>query len=253
MKKWLKITFICFGIILVASFVWFDLFFWQENNSLFKNHLLESAKTSDVLIIFNSGGYGTVQMEKAYDFQPLIKGIEGVVNDLGYKASIVPYYRTRDSFLGKAAYLKELLFGFPKESDYLAEELQRFSKENPGKKIIIAGLSNGAGLVNITMEKIKCCQASISAIGFGTPFWSFKKEKPNIINFDNNGQDVLSQGNFLALAWATIKAPFVVFYSQIIGQPISFAKAINVPGHEYDWSKIDSEIKPFLSFVLATN
>lgn len=253
MKKWLKIFLVVIGVLFVVSFIWFDWFFWQGNNRLFESNLTEAGKTSDVIIIFNSGGYGTVHLEKAYDFQPLIKGIQNTIAEKGHTSAVVPYYRTEDSILGKAAYFKEIIFGFPKESSYLAKKLQDFSKVNPGKKIIITGLSNGAGLVEMTMKKITCCQTDFSAIEFGLPFWIGKQDKTNIIYFNNKGEDTFSRGNVPILLWAGIKAPFVMVYSSVIGKPISFPEAMNVPGHNYLWSEIEPQVRPFLDAVLVFN
>lgn len=237
--------------IFIVSFVWFDLFFWQGNNRGFERALAESAQNNNVIIIFNSGGFGTVKPERAWDFQPLINGIKTTLQDLGYSVGIVPYYRTEDSVLGKAAYTKEMIFNFPKESTYLANELKKFSEQNPQKTVILAGLSNGATFVEATMEKIDCCSNKIFSVEFGSPFWSKKQNRDNILYLNNNGSDSLSNGNVLALSWSIIKAPFIMFYTKIIGQPISFPEAMSVPGHQYSWPEVGSQISEFFRQRLA--
>lgn len=251
MKKWVKIFLIVVVAIFIVSFVWFDLFFWSGNNKNFEQNLMKAAQENNVIIIFNSGGFGIVSPEKAWDFDPIIKGIKYTVGNLGYNAAVVPYYRTEDSLLGKAAYFKEVIFGFPKESKYLANELEKFSKQNPTKKIIMAGLSNGAAFADVTMAKISCCEKSISALEFGTPFWIKKQTKDNILYFNNNGRDSFSEGNILTLFWSGIKAPFIMAYSRIINKPISYPEAMSVPGHQYAWQDVGPQVSNFISNELS--
>lgn len=247
MKKWLKITLFIIVSILIVSFIWFDLFFWQKNNNFFEANLKEASRENDLIIIFNSGGFGFVNPERAWDFKPLIEGIKKGAEDLGYKVAVVPYYRTEDSLLGKAAYLKEAMFNFSKESKYLANQLKEFSLFNQDKKIIIAGLSNGAAFTETTIKRINCCENNIFAVEFGSPFWADKKNQANILYLNNNGNDTLSQGNIPALVWSLIKAPFIMSYAKIIGNPISFPEAMNVPGHQYEWKEVGPDILAFMS------
>jgi hypothetical protein len=146
-----------------------------------------------------------------------------------------------------------MIFNFPKGSNYLAKELQNFSKENPDNKIIMAGLSNGAGFADATMEKITCCQDSIFAMEFGTPFWIKKQNNSNIIYFSNNGQDTFSRGNIGDLIWSVFKAPFKMAYGQLTGKPIRFSEAMSVPGHQYTWSEVGPQISQFLGEKLKIN
>lgn len=247
MKNWIKYLLIFIGLTLIVSSIWFDWFFWQGNNKTFEDSLAKATQTSDVIIIFNSGGYGTVRPEKAWDFEPIINGIKQTVESMGYTASVVPYYRTEDSLLGKAAYFKEVLFGFPKESEYLAVELQKFSENNSQKKIVMAGLSNGAAFVGATMDKIKCCQTNIIAVEFGPPFWMQKKNTDNILCLTNNGKDTFASGNIPALIWSTFKAPVLMVYTKVIGKPISFPEAMAVPGHQYNWPQVAPQVSSFVS------
>lgn len=253
MKKWLKIFLIALGAIFIVSFVWFDLFFWQGNNKNFEQNLTSAAEKNNVIIIFNSGGFGIVHPERAWDFEPIIKGIQSVAESMGYSVAVVPYYRTEDSILGKAAYFKEGVLGFPKESKYLASELEKFSKQNPQKKIIMAGLSNGAAFADATMEKINCCENNILALEFGPPFWVKNQNKHNILYFNNNGRDSFSEGNVSVLLWSTVKAPFIMVYTKIIGRPISYPEAMSVPGHQYVWQDVGPQVATFLSNNLSQN
>ncbi|HOS87903.1 MAG TPA: hypothetical protein PL093_00275 [Candidatus Pacearchaeota archaeon] len=253
MKKRYKIIISFIVGILVISFIWFDLFFWSGNNKIFENSLRESAQNNEVIIIFNSGGFGTVKPDQAWDFKPLIEGLQFSIENLGYSVEVVPYYRTEDSWLGKAAYIKEILFNFPKESSYLAKTLENFSKQNPREIIILAGLSNGATFTESTMQKINCCTDKIFSIEFGLPFWSQRQNRSNTLYLTNNDRDAVSNGNILALSWSILKAPFVMSYTRIAGRPISFPEAMDVPGHQYYWSEVEPQISNFIREKIGQN
>ncbi len=36
-------------------------------------------------------------------------------------------------------------------------------------------------------------------------------------------------------------------YAKIIGNPISFPEAMNVPGHQYEWEEVGPDILAFMS------
>jgi pimeloyl-ACP methyl ester carboxylesterase len=116
--------------------------------------ILNVAKDNDVIIIFNSGGWGNTPLEKAEDFAPVIEGIQETLNKWGYRSMIIPYTRTRDDFLGKIAGAKEFFNSFQNSSENLAKEIEFLVKNFPDKKIIIAGLSSGGAFVTETYEKI---------------------------------------------------------------------------------------------------
>ncbi len=46
---------------------------------------------TDVIIIFNSGGWGNTPLEKAEDFATIIRGIQETLNQWGYNSIVVSY------------------------------------------------------------------------------------------------------------------------------------------------------------------
>ena len=91
--------FIFFLVILCGLFFLFGPEVNPEN--LQPQELLNLATQNDVIIIFNSGGWGNTPLEKAEDFAPIIEGIEKTLKDWGYNSLVIPYIRTKDDFLGK--------------------------------------------------------------------------------------------------------------------------------------------------------
>lgn len=197
--------------------------------------ILNVAANSDVIIIFNSGGWGNTPLEKAEDFAPIIEGIQQTLNEWGYNSVVIPYIRTKDNFWGRVTGAKEFFNSFRNSSKDLAKEVELLGKKFPDKKIIVAGLSAGGTFVNETIKKISnTVQNSVYAITAGTPFWTEKLKSENILQLDNNGKDTLAIGEVKSLLLSLIKAPFTgKFYA---------------PGHDYFWSsaEVNSQIVSFL-------
>ena len=85
--------------------------------------LLNSTSQSDVIIIFNSGGWGNTPLEKAEDFAPIIEGIQEILKEWGYNSLVIPYTRTKDDLSGKITGARDFLNSFQSSSEILAEKV----------------------------------------------------------------------------------------------------------------------------------
>lgn len=212
--------------------------------------LLNSAPQNDVIIIFNSGGWGDTPLEEAKDFTPIMEGIQRTLGEWGYTSIVIPFARTKEDLLGRIGGAKELFNFFRVSSDDLAEKVENIAKNLPDKKIILTGLSNGASFVDKTYEKISQeAKNSVYAITVGPPFWAESVESDNVLQLNNNGQDSLVEGKALSLFSTFIKAPFRWIFSKINGQNLKLSQALNIYGHKYDWDspEVNREITSFLA------
>jgi len=240
--------FIFFLVILCALFFLFGPEVIPENFQT--QEILSLASNTDVIIIFNSGGWGDTPFEEAKDFAPIIAGIQDTLEDLGYNSLVIPYKRTKNDFLGKIAGARDFFNSFKSSSKILTEDLEILVEKTPNKKIIITGLSAGGVLVDETMEKIsQKSKNSVYAIVAGVPFWHDNFESENILLLDNNGKDSLAKGDTKSLISAFLGAPFKWIFSKINGQNLTFSQAIQAPGHKYSWSspEVSSQIVTFLN------
>ena len=244
MKKYKIIIFSILGIIVISSF-WFSFFFLNKNINIFEKDLFEAGESSDVVIVFNSGGWGTVSLEKAKDFNPIINEIKRILEDNNYKVSIVEYHRTEENIIAKLGSLKEIIFNFSQSSNFLAEKIESFISNNPERKIIMAGLSNGASFANSVMSKIEKNMDNVFSIELGAPFANYRETNKNILEL-NNETDFLANGDIKELSFSVIKAPFVWLYDNIRGESISFFEAMSIKGHNYDWQEVGQEISSFI-------
>jgi hypothetical protein len=220
-------------VILIGLFFLFGPEVIPDNFQL--KEITDTVTNSDIVIIFNSGGWGNTPLEKAEDFAPIIEGIQETLNEWGYKSVVIPYARTKDNLFGKMTGMREFFNSFQNSSEDLADRIEFLSKNLPDKKFIIAGLSNGAAFVNETHGKIsEEVKNSVYTIAAGTPFWTETIDSDNILQLDNNGKDSLAKGDVKSLLLSLIEVPF--------------SKAFYAPGHAYLWSssEISSQIITFL-------
>lgn len=195
---------------------------------------LNSDDDSEVVIIFNSGGWGNTPLEEAKDLAPIIEGIESTLSGWGYRSVVIPYNRTKDGILGKITGLRELFDSFRDSSKDLAGKVELIAEKFPDKKIIVTGLSNGASFVNETYEEISGeIKGSVYAVAVGTPFWTSPQRSGNILQI-NSERDTLARGEIGSLFIDLFKTPF--------------RGAFRAAGHEYSWDypEVNSQIVSFL-------
>jgi Fe-S cluster assembly iron-binding protein IscA len=89
MRKRNKILIFCLTGLLIISSVWFYFFFLEENITSFEEKLITAGQESEVVLIFNSGGWGTTPFENAMDFNPIINEIKELIENQGFRVSIV--------------------------------------------------------------------------------------------------------------------------------------------------------------------
>ena len=232
-----KFKYLAISLIIVGS-----LFFLFGSEVVPENfqpqEILGLAQNAEVIIIFNSGGWGNTPLKEAKDFAPVIAGIQETLNEWGYNSIVIPYSRTKNTLLGKISGAKDFLNSFNFSSEILAKDLDFLSKKLPDKKIIIAGLSAGGALVDDTLEKVSQ-ETQVYAIAAGIPFWHDNFESENTLLLDNNGKDSLAKGDVKSLISALVKAPFKWIFSKINGENLTFSQALHTPGHDYIWSSPD--------------
>jgi len=199
---------------------------------------------NDIIIIYNPGGWGDVPLEKAKDFEPIIKGIEAILIDKGYKTHIIEHYRSKNNFFGRIRRLADFLTFYQFSSKNLINRINSLENDSTDYKIILAGLSNGATFVDKTMKQIPS-YSGVYAIEAGLPFWCNKFESKNILRINNNGADPLTNSGLDELITQLIKAFLKLTFSRN-GQRPSFAQALHVSGHNYSWNEISPKIEAFL-------
>jgi hypothetical protein len=239
-----KIIFL--GIFFSGILFLFVPFSISQNQEL--NNFVNPNFPKDVLIIFNSGGWGNTPLEKADDFFPIVYGIQETLKKDNLDSITISFYRIQNGFLGKVSGTKEMLRFFRNSSEIFSQEIEEFLKNNPQKRVILTGLSNGAFFINETMKKIDSrYQNRVLAIEAGLPFWAKRFSSDNVLILDNNGRDALSEGETKMLLISLLKIPQNWLDALITQKEIPFSRLIQVPGHYYYWDDVKDEISMFLN------
>jgi len=249
MKKRIRLAICLLLVLLISSFLWFNFVFLNSNGKSFEEELMRAGEESDVVIVFNSGGWGTVPFDKAFDFNPIINETKKIIEEHNYKVSVVQYYRTEETFFAKVASLREVFFNFPDSSRVFSSRIEEFLDKNPGDKVIMAGLSNGASFVDAAMSDLKEEKGNVFAIELGAPFWKKNIKSENILSL-NNQADILANGKLGQLLISVIKAPFIWAYSNMSGEKMSFGQAVHINGHDYYWPQVKNELTSFVEAKL---
>ena len=207
----------------------------QEKGHDFISQLLATylaAKDKDVVIIFNSGGFGWTPIEEIPEGQVFVTGIESELANLGYSALLLNHFRTAETLNGC---LGELILAtglYPSKARDLAARVEFLTKHIPGISVILTGQSNGAGICESVMRILKD-NTQVYSIQLGPPFWEDTIELDRSLVLRSNGvfPDSFSQGDIFAIIRANIEALFGISQENQ-GHILLY---IGAPGHDYRW------------------
>jgi len=229
-----------FLIILIAySFFWFDFYFLKNNFKKFKEDFEKAILKNDVIVIFNSGGWGTVNYKKANDLNPFLKCIKSFLKKNNLKVSVIQYFRTEDHLIGKLGYLKDYASSFEKQAEEIVKIISRTKK-----RVILLGLSNGALIADQIMKKTN--KKNVFSLELGKPFFGAGSKNKNTLLI-NDYEDDLSNGKKIALLKSIfIYAPTIWIKSFFLGENIPLSKAVRVRGHNYPLEKYKKRVIIFM-------
>ncbi len=221
------------------------------------DELLESyaqAKNVDVVIFFNSGGWGWNTLENTPGWTSILGGITSELDARGYKSFVLNYQRTSNSLRGSFNEFFEAAAKYPRKAKDLSQRVEFLIDHLPNLKIIIAGESLGTVISDKTMAILKD-KSNVYSIQTGTPFWYQPKklDRTLLMNTNGRGIDTFSYGNLPAMVWATFKGWLGLSSPEDIpGDILSWLKA---PGHDYSWEYpgISSSIVQFLDTNFKIN
>jgi hypothetical protein len=249
-KNTWKVLVVLFAVALAGLALW--VVFLEQDGTLSaarEQKLRDLIASKDVVIYFNSGGWGNTPLEEATDFTPVLYGMRDTLARQGYSTAIIPFERTASGFSGKIIDIKDFLVSFKYSGAALANEVKFIDVNFPGKKVIILGLSNGGALTERAMQETLDI-SSVYAIVAGVPKWYQSYSSDRILILTNSGMDQYSAGNIGSLAVAVIKAPFKWLHAKIEQRSLNFARAIEIPGHEYPWTS-DEVGAPVVNFIVS--
>jgi hypothetical protein len=166
------------------------------------------AKNRDVVVVFNSGGWGWT--------------------------AVMNYRRTGSGFKGMLKEFFEAATRYPHKAKDLAARIAFLTTNLPELKVIIAGESTGTVISDKTMGLLKD-DTRVYSIQTGTPFWHKTAAFDRTLLMNNNGatRDTFSYGNVPAMVWTTVKSWFGVDTPKDKAGHVMFW--LKAPGHDYSW------------------
>ncbi len=220
----------------------------QERQQEFTGQLLATyvaARDKDVVVIFNSGGWGWSSVLDAPYGPDFVAGIESALDDLDYASLMLDHYRTGGNINGL---ISELLFAvdkYPPKARELASRIEFLTRHLPGIKVIVTGMSNGASICEDVMLILRDNQ-QVYSIQLGPPFWNGSTISGRSLVLQSNGivDDSFSQGDILTII--SINVESLLGISQ--DYPGNILLYIGAPGHDYRWQhpEVRSQIIDFL-------
>jgi hypothetical protein len=192
------------------------------------------AKNADVVVFYNSGGWGWNLTQETPGWASILDGIKSQLESLGYRSLVLNYQRTSRGIRGCVKEFFEAAARYPRKAWDLAGRVEFLTDHLPDLKIIVAGESTGTVISDKAMGNLKD-KTQVYSIQTGTPFWyqPVKMDRTLLMNSNGRGIDTFSRGNVPAMVWATFKGWLGMSSpDEMPGDILSWLKA---PGHDYSW------------------
>ncbi len=205
-----------------------------------------AVKKTDVLILFNSGGYGWSALDKASGYATIVDAIEDELHTRGCQVAVLTYQR---AYRGLRGYVSEILnagaksIAKPKE---LAVRLRFLWRHLPALKVLMAAESNGTVMSNQVM-RLSPDEGRLFSIEFGPPFWYDNFTSERVLNMRSNGTvpDAFSYGH-----WGrAFRDNFAALRGKHPSAPGNVLLYIGAPGHDYNWQKYPLIRENVLAFL----
>ncbi len=222
----------------------------QDRFQDFVNQLLATyveARDKDVVVFFNSGGWGWNLLDKTPGWGSILGGSESKLNSLGYKSLMLNYQRTSKGLRGCIREFIAMVTRYPAKARELAERVEFLTDHIPNLKVILAGESTGTVISDKAMGILQN-NKQIFSIQTGTPFWHKPTSFDRTLMMNSNGKtiDTFSSGKISAIIWATVKG--WLGWSSPEDNPGRILSWLRAPGHDYSWQYpgVCSEVSKFL-------
>ena len=188
----------------------------------------------DVVVFFNSGGWGWNLTNETPGWSSILEGIKSQLDTLGYQSLVLNYRRTSAGVKGCVKEFLEAATHYPRKAGDFASQIEFLTDHIPDLKIIVAGESTGTVISDRAMNLLKD-NSKVYSIQTGTPFWHkpVPMDRTLLMNSNGRGIDTFSYGNVPAMIWATIKGWMGM--SSPDDNPGDILSWLKAPGHDYSW------------------
>ena len=210
-----------------------------------------AAKDKDIVIIFNSGGWGWTPIEASPYGLSLVSGISSELASLGYSVLFLDHLRPSGGWQVIINESVEIATRYPSKAKDLAARVRFLTRHIPDLRVIIAGESEGSLICDSVMSILKD-NSKVYSIQLGPPFWDNSTVSDRSLVLRSNGvvPDAFSQGDIFAIIRANLEALFGISQDN----PGKILLYIGAPGHDYRWEypEVRSQITNFLRSSFGT-
>jgi len=218
-----------------------------------------NAQGKDFLLIHNPGGWGTTRLKNCLQWErSIVEGVNATINQLGYSCFLLQYFRTGNGWREIMRDIREQLRFFANKSPILASELQFITRQFNNINVIMVGVSQGAAFSNAVLQN-EVALDRVYSIELGMPFLYESRQvaTERTLAVKGNGlmPDALMEWDIITIIKTYFSAPFRWVKYRLEGRPLTFARCINVPGHDYNWEypEVQRQIEDFLKTNFGNN
>ena len=209
----------------------------QEKIKEFTDQLVATymeVKDKDIVILFNSGGWGWNLTDETAGWSSILNGIKTELEKLGYTSITLNYRRTTSGVRGCIREFVEAARHYPNRAEDLAVRVEFLTDHLPDTKVIVTGESTGTVITDETMKLLKD-NKQVYSIQTGTPFWHTSEVSDRTLLMNTNGKtmDTFSGGNIPVMIWTSVKHWLGI--SSPDAEPGDILSWLKAPGHDYSW------------------
>jgi hypothetical protein len=192
----------------------------------------QAAQDKDVVVFFNTGGFGWDDISDTKEGQSFIDGIGSELSSLGLDPLLLNYKRTTGTINGGISEVLLAAGFYPTKHEDLAVKVEFLTDHIPEIKVILVGISNGTIICDDVVNVLEDNRRLFS-IQMGPPFWSDAASTERTLVLRSNGviPDSFSQGDLVTILRANMEALF----GQNQQYPGDILIYIGAPGHDYMW------------------
>jgi pimeloyl-ACP methyl ester carboxylesterase len=223
----------------------------------------EQAEGKDFLVIHNPGGWGSSRLDRCLEWEKsIVEGVGSAIARLGYSAALTQYFRTRDTqwahFLDVMEQVRIFFKGRYSQARVLAAQLAFIMRHVDRVRIIMVGVSQGAGFSNAVMRQLGDGHR-VYSIELGTMFIQVPRRlcTDHTLVIDNNGiePDPFVRRDLWAGTRAYAVAPLRWMKYRMLGKPQRFTHCVVMRGHDYSWeyTGVRQQIETFLGARFGNN
>jgi hypothetical protein len=214
--------------------------------------IYHDAQDKDFLLIHNPGGWGNSPLENCLHWEKsVVVGISATLEKLGYRLSFSQHFRGGSGWREHLRDVRDYVRFFSVKHRVLAAEVDFLTEHLENLRVILIGISQGAGFSNAVMQRLSELKR-VYSIELGVFFYYRPRRvlTERTLAIDSNGltPDAVIEGDLLTMLMTLPAACFRWVNYRLRGRKVKFSRCIKLAGHDYHWEypRVGQQIGDFL-------